>query len=102
MKDTLPIPYPGETLREDFMEPMGLSAYRVAKDLGVQPIAISQILRGQRAISAEMALRLARYTGASASFWLGLQESHDLRQAQRKAGARIERLVKPHPQLQAA
>lgn len=84
------------------MEPLGLSAYRVAKDLKVQPIAICQIVRGQRSISAEMALRLARYTGASAAFWLGLQESYDLRIAQKKVGAKITKQIKPLPQLEAA
>lgn len=95
MKNALPLPHPGKTLDEDYMKPLGLSAYQVAKDLKVQPIAVSLILRGKRSISAEMALRLARYTGASAAFWLGLQEDYDLRVAQRKVGKKIERQVKP-------
>ena len=96
---TIPIPHPGETLVEDFMKPLGLSTYRVAKDLGVQPITISLICRGKRAISPEMALRLSRYTGASPDFWLGLQESHDLRLTERKMSSRIHREVKPCPML---
>ena len=98
----IPISHPGETLTEDFMKPLGLSTYRVAKDLGVQAITISLICRGRRAISPEMALRLSRYTGTSPDFWLGLQESHDLRLAERKLSSRIHREVKPCPMLEHA
>ena len=84
------------------MKPLGLSAYRMAKDLGVQPITISLICRGKRAISPEMALRLARYTGTSPDLWLGLQEEYDLRTAERKMSSRILREVKPCPTLQHA
>ncbi len=93
--DLLTIPHPGETLREDFMEPLGLSAYAVAKAIGTTPITISMILRGKRAVSPEMALRLARYTGTSAEFWSNLQSNHDLRVARRAKESDIYKRVIP-------
>lgn len=72
---------PGHVLRRLFMDPLGLSAYRVSTDLEVPPIAISEILRGKRAISATMALRLGTYFGVSPEFWLALQAAHDLHRA---------------------
>ena len=72
---------PGHVLRRLFMDPLGLSAYRVSTDLEVPPIAISEILRGKRAISASMALRLGTYFGVSPEFWLALQAAHDLHRA---------------------
>ena len=70
--------HPGEVLLEDFMKPLNLSAYRVAKDLGVAPLRITQIIHGKRAISAETALLLSRYTGTSPQFWINLQGQYDL------------------------
>lgn len=70
---------PGEVLRKLFMEPLGLTAYRVASDLQVPPIAISEILRGKRAITTTMALRLGQYFGVDPQFWLALQAAQDLR-----------------------
>ncbi len=101
-KELISIPHPGETLLEDFMKPLGLSAYRVAKDLRVEPITISLLTRRRRNVSPEMALRLARYTGTSPDLWLGLQEEYDLRTAERKMSSRILREVKPCPALQHA
>ncbi len=69
---SMPIPHPGQTLLEDFMEPLDLSQYRAAKDLGVSALRLSQITRGQRSIRADSALRLARYTGTTAQFCLNL------------------------------
>lgn len=69
---------PGEVLKRLFMDPLKLSAYRVSTDLEVAPIAISEILRGKRAISPSMALRLGTYFGVSPEFWLALQAAHDL------------------------
>src|ERR1041384_2140905 len=89
----IPVPHPGETLLEDFMQPLGLTQYRVAKDLGVAPLRINQIIRGQRAISADTALRLARYTGTSPQFWLNLQLAYDLRKAESSLAGRIVRAV---------
>lgn len=86
--------HPGEVLLEDFMKPLGLSQYRLAKDLGVTPIRISQIVNGQRAISVDTAMRLARYFGTSAAVWLRLQVRYDLEVAEKELKDRIEREVK--------
>jgi len=86
--------HPGEVLLEDFMKPLGLSQYRLAKDIGVTPIRISQIVKGQRAISADTALRLGRYFGTSAAVWLRLQVRYDLEVAERELRERINREVK--------
>jgi len=86
--------HPGEVLLEDFMKPLGLSQYRVAKDIGVPTLRISQIVRGQRSITADTALRLARYFGTSAAVWLRLQARYDLERAEAKIAKRINREVK--------
>jgi len=86
--------HPGEVLLEDFMKPLGLSQYRLAKDIGVTPIRISQIVNGQRAITVDTALRLARYFGTSAAVWLRLQVRYDLEKAEREISERINREVK--------
>jgi len=86
--------HPGEVLLEDFMKPLGLSQYRLAKDIGVAPIRISQIVHGQRAISVDTALRLARYFGTSAEVWLRLQVRYDLEAADQELKARINQEVK--------
>jgi addiction module HigA family antidote len=91
---TLPPVHPGEVLLEDFIKPLGLSQYRIAKDIGVSPLRISQIVRGQRAITADTAMRLARYLGTSAEVWLRLQARYDLEVAQVKLADRINREVK--------
>lgn len=92
--DKLPPVHPGEVLMEDFMKPLGLSQYRVAKDIGVPTLRISQIVRGQRAVTADTALRLARYFGTSAAVWLRLQARYDLETAEAKISKRIDREVK--------
>ena len=76
------------------MKPLGLSQYRVAKDIGVPTLRISQIVRGQRSITADTALRLARYFGTTAAVWLRLQARYDLEMAEAKIGKRIHREVK--------
>ncbi len=86
--------HPGKVLLEDFMKPLGLSQYRVAKDIGVPTLRISQIVRGQRSITADTALRLARYFGTSAAVWLRLQARYDLEIAETKMAKRINREVK--------
>jgi len=86
--------HPGEVLLEDFIKPLGLSQYRVAKDIGVPTLRISQIVRGQRSITADTALRLARYFGTSAAVWLRLQARYDLEIAETKMAKRINREVK--------
>ena len=69
---------PGQVLKSLFMDPLGLTAYRVAKDIGITAIAMSHILRGQRSITPSVALRLGQYFGVEAEFWLSLQTHHDL------------------------
>jgi addiction module HigA family antidote len=94
MDDTLSSIHPGEVLLEDFIEPLGISQYRLAKDIGVAPIRISQIVRGERSITVDTAMRLARYFGTSAAVWLRLQVRYDLEAARPELGPRIEREVK--------
>jgi addiction module HigA family antidote len=70
--------HPGEVLLEEFMKPLEITAYRLSKDLGIPQTRISEILKGRRRISADTALRLSKYFGNSAKFWLGLQDDYDL------------------------
>jgi antitoxin HigA-1 len=86
--------HPGEILLEDFMKPLGLTQYRLAKDIGVTPIRISQIINGKRAISVDTAMRLARYFGTSAEVWLRLQVTYDLESTEGIARDRINQEVK--------
>lgn len=74
----LPPIHPGEILREEFLEPMGISQYRLAKDISVPPRRINEIVHGKRSITADTALRLGRFFGMSAQFWLNLQTRYDL------------------------
>jgi len=85
--------HPGEILLEDFMKPLGLSQYRVAKDVGVAPLRISEIVRGKRGITADTAMRLGRYFKTTAGIWMRLQAQYDLEVAERKSGADILRSV---------
>ncbi|MCB1502917.1 MAG: HigA family addiction module antidote protein [Bauldia sp.] len=87
--------HPGEVLREDYLKPIGMSQYALAKALGVPQIRISEIVNGRRAITPDTALRLARYFRTSAEFWLGMQATHDLERARDAVGASIEAAVKP-------
>ena len=96
--------HPGEILLEDFMKPLGLTQYRLAQDIGVTPIRISQIVNGERSITVDTAMRLARYFGTSAAVWLRLQVRYDLEVAERELSERINREVKvrhqPHSRIQ--
>ncbi len=94
MDDALSPIHPGEVLLEDFMKPLGLSQYRLAHDIGVTPIRISQIVKGQRAITVDTAMRLARYFGTSAAVWLRLQVRYELEVAEKELSERINREVK--------
>jgi addiction module HigA family antidote len=85
---------PGEILEEDFLKPMGLSQYRLAKDLGVPARRINEIVKGERAITADTALRLGRFFKMSAQFWLNLQSHYDLEIMEDRLGGRLEREVK--------
>lgn len=75
--------HPGEILMEEFLIPFGISAYKLAKDIAIPQTRVSQILKGKRSITADTALRLSRYFGNSAKFWLGLQDDFDLEEESR-------------------
>ena len=94
-KDYLDPITPGEILREDFMEPMGISMNKLSRDIAVPPNRISEIVNGKRGISADTALRLERYFGVEALFWLNLQSEYDLRVMKRKIGPDIEQRILP-------
>jgi addiction module HigA family antidote len=85
---------PGEILDEDFLKPLGLSQYRLALDIGVPPRRINEIVKGQRAVTADTALRLGRYFKMSAQFWLNLQSHHDLEVERERMGKKLEKEVK--------
>ena len=87
--------HPGEVLLEEFLEPMDMTQYRLAKDIGVPPRRINEIVHRTRAISADTALRLGRYFGTSERFWLNLQTQFDLDVERDRIGARIEREIVP-------
>ena len=82
--------HPGEILFEEFLDPMGISQYRLAKDISVSPRRINEIVHGQRAITADTALRLSRYFGTSERFWLNLQTGYDLEIEKDRLGKRLE------------
>jgi addiction module HigA family antidote len=87
--------HPGEVIREDFMVPLGLSANALAKALNVPAPRINDIVRGRRGVSADTAMRLARYFGGDARSWLNLQAAYDLRVAEIASGKRISREISP-------
>jgi addiction module HigA family antidote len=93
MRDYPPI-HPGEILEEEFLKPMGISQYQLAKDLGVPAMRINKIVHGERGISADTALRLARYFGMSVEFWIGIQTHYEIEKAKMKLGNRLEKEVK--------
>ena len=85
--------HPGEVLMEEFLEPMGISQYRLSKDIGVPPRRINEIVHGKRSISADTALRLARYFGMTETFWSNLQAHYDLELQRDLLGDRLEKEV---------
>lgn len=87
--------HPGEVIREEFMAPLGLSANALAKALNVPTPRINDVVRGRRGVSADTAMRLARYFGGDARSWLNLQAAYDLRVAELAVGKRIEREISP-------
>ena len=91
----LPPVHPGEILREDLMVPIGLSMNALARDLRVPVTRVSEIVRGRRSITADTALRLARYFGSTPEFWLNLQSAYDLEVAARASIEKIQRYVHP-------
>jgi addiction module HigA family antidote len=86
--------HPGEILLEEFLKPMGISQYRLANDIGVHPRRINEIVHGNRAISADTALRLSRFFGLSERFWLNLQARYDLEIEKDRLEGRLEKEVK--------
>lgn len=91
----LPPVHPGETLREDLLKPLGMSINRLGRELRVPVTRMSEIVNGRRGISADTALRLARYFGTTPEFWMNLQAAYDLDSAQRVSADRIARDVNP-------
>ena len=87
---------PGQLLWHDFMEPIGLTKYRLAKEIGVPPQRIGAIINGKRSISADTCLRLCRYFGLSEGYWLRCQNLHDLEKARREIADELEAIV-PRP-----
>ena len=87
--------HPGEVLREEWLAPLKMNANQFAKALGVNRQTVYDIVNGKRGVSAEMALRLARWSGMRPGFWLGLQEQYDLEMARMESSERIEREVRP-------
>ena len=86
--------HPGEVLLEEFLNPMGISQNRLGRDIGVPPRRINEIVHGKRAVTADTALRLARYFDTSEAFWMGLQADYDLEEARVRLGDRLEREVR--------
>jgi antitoxin HigA-1 len=93
--ELLPLVHPGEVLLEEFLKPMGLSQYQAARDMVVPPRRINEIVHGTRSITADTALRLARYFGTTPQFWMNLQSHYDLRRAERERGPEIDAAVRP-------
>ena len=93
--------HPGEVLMEDFLKPMGLSQNRLALSMGVHPRRINEIVLGKRGISADTALRLAKFYGTSPDVWLGMQKDYELDTAVDELGDRIDREVRTLASLQA-
>jgi addiction module HigA family antidote len=89
---TLPNIHPGEVLLEEFLSPMGISQNALARATGVPPRRINEIVLGKRSVTADTAVRLAAALGTSARFWLGLQADHDLEEARRILGKKVERI----------
>jgi addiction module HigA family antidote len=94
-EERMPLVHPGEILLEDFLKPMGITPSRLAKELNVPKTRIGAILKGRRSITADTALRLARFFGTTAKLWLNLQVSYDLDTEEDRLGGKIEEEVKP-------
>ena len=93
-EQTLPPIHPGEILLEEFLQPLEISQYRLAKDIGVPPRRINEIVQGKRSISPDTALRLSRYFGLSERFWINLQTRYDLEMEKDRLQDRLEREVR--------
>jgi addiction module HigA family antidote len=93
MANGLPPVHPGEVLREDFLRPMNLSPYAVARAVGVPRTRIKRLANERTAVTADTALRLARYFGTSPAFWMGMQAQYDLERAQDEMGAELRKIT---------
>jgi len=93
---TLPNIHPGEILLEEFLIPMNISAYKLSKDIGIPQTRTSEILKGNRSITADTALRLSLYFGNSPKFWLGLQNDYDLEEAQLRKQKELKNIKQIH------
>ena len=92
MTKVLPNIHPGEILFEEFLKPMGVSQNKIAREIGVPPRRINEIVHGNRSITADTALRLAKYFGVSEQFWMGLQADYDLEEARKDLGRKLARI----------
>ena len=99
-KNLLPLTSPGEILNEEFLLPLEISQYRLARNIGISSRRINEIVHGKRAITPDTALRLGRYFGVSAQFWINLQSRYDLQTAERTADFLTK--IQPHPAALAA
>jgi addiction module HigA family antidote len=99
-KNLLPLTTPGEILNEEFLTPFKITQYRLAKDIGISPRRINEIVHGKRAITPDTALRLGKYFGLSAQFWLNLQARYDLQTAERTSDFLVH--IQPYQALKAA
>ena len=93
-EQNIPPIHPGEILAEEFLKPLGITQYRLAKDINVDPRRINEIVLGKRTISADTALRLSRYFGTSERFWMNLQARYDLEVQREQLGDRLDKEVK--------
>ena len=100
MANKLPPIHPGEILLEEFLEPMGISQYRLAKDINVPPRRINEIVLGKRVITPDTALRLSRYFGLSERFWINLQTRYDIEVEKDRLQNRLEREVQVYAAMQ--
>ena len=94
-RNRIPFPHPGETIREDYLKPLGMSVNRLALELRVPATRMTEIVHGRRGITADTALRLARYFNTTPKFWLNLQTSYDLAMAAETSAGEIARTVHP-------
>lgn len=99
MTEKIPPVHPGEILLEEFLDPMGISQYRLAKEISVPPRRINEIVHGKRSLTADTALRLSRFFGTSERFWLNLQTRYDLEREKDRLGGRLEKEVHAAPAL---
>ena len=101
MAKKLPNVHPGEVLLEEFIKPLHISQNRLAREIGVPPRRINEIVLGKRSVTPDTALRLSRYFGTSSRFWLGLQMDYDLEETEREKAEEIERNIQPLERLRA-